>query len=74
MRWWFTMTAAQMEVMNICDILLCNPWYQRFANERSHKQRLLDEALLSPDFILWLDADEVLTANAADYLQSYVPV
>jgi len=42
-----------------------------FANEISHKQILLDEALkLSPDFILWLDADEVLTANAADKLQS----
>jgi len=42
-----------------------------FANERSHKQRLLEEALkLSPDFILWLDADEVLTANAGNHLQS----
>lgn len=36
-----------------------------FVNEISHKQLLLEEALkLSPDFILWLDADEVLTANA----------
>jgi predicted O-methyltransferase YrrM/glycosyltransferase involved in cell wall biosynthesis len=42
-----------------------------FANEISHKQILLQEALkLSPDFILWLDADEVLSANAADQLQS----
>lgn len=42
-----------------------------FANETSHKQILLQEALkLVPDFILWLDADEVLTANAADCLQS----
>jgi len=42
-----------------------------FVNERSHKQILLQEALkLSPDFILWLDADEVLTANASDYLQT----
>lgn len=41
-----------------------------FVNERSHKQRLLQEALkLKPDFILWLDADEVLTANAAEKLQ-----
>lgn len=41
-----------------------------FANERSHKQALLQEALkLSPDFILWLDADEVLTANASEQLQ-----
>ena len=41
-----------------------------FANERSHKQLLLQEALkLNPDFILWLDADEVLTANAAEPLQ-----
>lgn len=36
-----------------------------FVNEISHKQLLLDETLKhSPDFILWLDADEVLTANA----------
>ncbi|MCB8818461.1 glycosyltransferase [Desulfosporosinus shakirovi] len=41
-----------------------------FVNERSHKQLLLEEALkLNPDFILWLDADEVLTANAAEKLQ-----
>ncbi|WP_407313714.1 glycosyltransferase [Desulfosporosinus sp. SB140] len=41
-----------------------------FVNERSHKQLLLQEALkLQPDFILWLDADEVLTANAAEKLQ-----
>lgn len=43
-----------------------------FVNERTHKQLLLQEALkLNPDFILWLDADEVLTANAADYLQAW---
>ena len=42
-----------------------------FVNELSHKQILLQEALkLSPDFILWLDADEVLTAGASDYLQT----
>lgn len=41
-----------------------------FVNERSHKQLLLQEALkLNPDFILWLDADEVLTANAGEQLQ-----
>ena len=41
-----------------------------FVNERSHKQLLLEEALkLKPDFILWLDADEVMTANAAEKLQ-----
>ena len=41
-----------------------------FVNERSHKQLLLQEALkLNPDFILWLDTDEVLTANAAEKLQ-----
>ncbi|SHI79198.1 glycosyltransferase [Desulfosporosinus lacus] len=41
-----------------------------FVNERSHKQLLLQEALkLNPDFILWLDADEVLTAYAAEKLQ-----
>jgi len=42
-----------------------------FINELSHKELLLQEALkLSPDFILWLDADEVLTASASDCLQS----
>jgi glycosyltransferase involved in cell wall biosynthesis len=36
-----------------------------FTNERHHKQILLQKALeLKPDFILWLDADEVLSANA----------
>ena len=41
-----------------------------FANEINHKQRLLDCALtLNPDFILWLDADEVLTKNAQRGLQ-----
>jgi glycosyltransferase involved in cell wall biosynthesis len=41
-----------------------------FVNERSHKQLLLQEALkFKPDFILWLDADEVLTAKAAEKLQ-----
>ena len=46
-----------------------------FANERSHKQLLLQEALtLKPDFILWLDADEVLTANAKDHLQNLCQV
>ncbi len=42
-----------------------------FANEISHKQILLEEALkLSPEFILWLDADEVLTASASTHLQA----
>ena len=42
-----------------------------FDNERTHKQKLLNEALkLSPDFILWLDADEVLCANTAENLQN----
>jgi predicted O-methyltransferase YrrM len=42
-----------------------------FDHEISHKQILLQEALkLNPDFILWLDADEVLTASASDELQS----
>lgn len=36
-----------------------------FKNELEHKQALLELALtLSPDFILWLDVDEVLTATA----------
>lgn len=41
-----------------------------FENEISHKQALLTYALtLDPDFILWLDVDEVLTSNAATRLQ-----
>jgi hypothetical protein len=40
-------------------------------NEINHKQILLDQALaLKPDFLLWLDADEVLSANAAARLES----
>ncbi|MHB1952283.1 MAG: glycosyltransferase [Sulfobacillus sp.] len=36
-----------------------------FHRELFHKQKLLELALsLSPDFILWLDVDEVLTAGA----------
>jgi hypothetical protein len=39
-------------------------------NEISHKQILLNQALaLNPDFLLWLDADEVLSANAAARLE-----
>ncbi|QGU00165.1 hypothetical protein SYNTR_1571 [Candidatus Syntrophocurvum alkaliphilum] len=42
-----------------------------FVNEMSHKQILLEEALkLSPDFILWLDADEVLTTDDKEKIQS----
>ena len=41
-----------------------------FVNERKHKQLMLEKALrLNPDFILWLDADEILTANAETRLQ-----
>jgi len=41
-----------------------------FSSEMYHKQRLLDYALrLSADFILWLDADEVLTRNAQTRVQ-----
>src|SRR3989344_8878203 len=41
-----------------------------FTNERAHRQQLLTEALkLKPDFILWLDADEVLSAGAKEELQ-----
>ncbi len=40
------------------------------ADEMRKKQVLLDYALqLKPDFILWLDADEVFTANANSKLQ-----
>lgn len=42
-----------------------------FKNEVNHKKILLEYALkLQPDFILWLDADEVLTANAEVELQN----
>lgn len=42
-----------------------------FKNEVNHKKILLEYALkLEPDFILWLDADEVLTANAEVELQN----
>lgn len=35
-----------------------------FKNELENKQKLLDLAItLKPDFILWLDADEILSAN-----------
>lgn len=41
-----------------------------FSNEVQHKQALLNYALgLSPDFILWLDADEVLTNEASNQVQ-----
>ncbi|HKZ37898.1 MAG TPA: glycosyltransferase, partial [Chryseolinea sp.] len=41
-----------------------------FTNERAHRQQLLEAALkLKPDFILWLDADEVLTAGTKEKLQ-----
>lgn len=41
-----------------------------FTHEIAHKEKLLNYALsLNPDFILWLDADEVLTANAEEKLQ-----
>lgn len=42
-----------------------------FNNEINHKKVLLETALqLKPDFILWLDADEVLSADAAEELQN----
>lgn len=38
-----------------------------FANEISHRQQLLASALaLSPDYILWLDADEVICRRGAE--------
>lgn len=41
-----------------------------FTDERTHRQKMLEEALkLDPDFILWLDADEVLTKGAKEKLQ-----
>ncbi|KJS03922.1 MAG: glycosyl transferase family 2 [Peptococcaceae bacterium BRH_c4a] len=43
-----------------------------FVNEQSHKQLMLQEAIkLNADFVLWLDADEVLTAGAAEHLQAW---
>ncbi len=42
-----------------------------FAHEVSHKQQLLAKALeLKPDFIFYLDADEVLSADAKEVLQN----
>lgn len=42
-----------------------------FRDEVRHRQIMLEKALeLSPDFILWLDADEVLSAQAAKELQN----
>jgi hypothetical protein len=41
-----------------------------FKNEISHRQMMLEKALkLSPDFILWLDADEVLSVQSTEKLQ-----
>lgn len=41
-----------------------------FLNERAVRQELLERALsLRPDFVLWLDADEVLTATTSMDLQ-----
>lgn len=41
-----------------------------FTNEIAHKQQLLDRALeLAPDYILWLDADEVLASDDPEDLQ-----
>lgn len=41
-----------------------------FSDEISHRQKMIEEALkLNPDFILWLDADEVLTKGAPQKLQ-----
>src|SRR5258708_1828072 len=41
-----------------------------FADEVAHKQLLIEKAKeLGADFILWLDADEVLSANAEKRLQ-----
>lgn len=42
-----------------------------FANERNHKELLLQKAIaLGAEFILWIDADEVLDVQAAEHLQS----
>jgi len=42
----------------------------KFVDEIDHKQELLEAALkFDPDFILWLDADEVFSANAEEELQ-----
>lgn len=43
--------------------------HNEFGQEIAHKKLLLKEALkLKPDFILWLDADEIFTVNAAEEL------
>ena len=42
-----------------------------FKNELAHRQLMLEKALtLSPDYILWLDADEVLSEHANKELQN----
>ncbi len=42
-----------------------------FASEATHRQLMLDQALkLGAEFILWLDADEVLTASSRQDLQN----
>jgi len=42
-----------------------------FKNEINHRQLMLEKALeLSPDFILWLDADEVLSSQSKEELQN----
>ncbi len=64
-------TDGSYEYMLTQTPYLIRGYKNDFASERSHKQILLQEALkLSPDFILWLDADEVLTANASEHLQT----
>lgn len=44
--------------------------FNDFADEVSHRKLLLEKALqLNADFVLWLDADEVLSSNASSKLQ-----
>ncbi|MDO9399731.1 MAG: glycosyltransferase [bacterium] len=41
-----------------------------FEDEGNHKNIMLEKALkMNPNFILWLDADEILTINAEEQLQ-----
>ena len=48
-------------------------YVNNFKNEIFHKQTLLNYVSnLSPDFIIWLDSDELLSFNSADLLPAFL--
>ncbi|MBI5730155.1 MAG: glycosyltransferase family 2 protein, partial [Ignavibacteriales bacterium] len=64
-------TDGSYEYLSDKAIFILKDGENDFKNEINHKKVLLETALqLKPDFILWLDADEVLTANAATEIQN----